>query len=74
MKQEIETLNNAAHKLAEMMYKEAASQQAGAQSGAGAGPAEGGEAGAQPERDSGKKDKDDVVDAEFEVVDDDKDK
>jgi len=55
----IETLTQASHKLAEIMYAQASQQQAG---GAGAGAEGGAEAGAK------KKGDDDVVDADFEEV------
>jgi molecular chaperone DnaK len=54
-------LTTASHKLAEAMYK--------ASSQPGAGPTPGGD-GAAPGGDAGKKDKDNVVDAEFVDVDD----
>ncbi len=64
-----ESLMNAAHSLAQMLY-----QQAGAQQGPQAGPQGGPQAGPQGGRAGGGKAGDDVVDADFEVVDDDKDK
>jgi molecular chaperone DnaK len=61
----VDRLTAASHKLAEAMYK--SSQQPGA----GAGPTPGGDGtGSAPGGDSGKKDKDNVVDAEFVDVDD----
>ena len=54
----IESLTQASHKLAEMMYSQATKEQAGA--GAAGGAGEGGA--------GGKKDDDDVVDADFEEV------
>ncbi|HUV30245.1 MAG TPA: molecular chaperone DnaK [Acidobacteriota bacterium] len=68
-----EKLTQVSHKLAEEMYRQA-QQAAGAQAGAGQGPAAGGaEAGpdAAAESSTGEK-KDGAVDADFEVVDDDK--
>jgi molecular chaperone DnaK len=77
-----EDLAQASHKLAEEMYKEAskAQQQNGAAAGAaGAGGAGGGAhpgseagAGAAPDEGSKESEKDGAVDADFEVVDDDK--
>jgi molecular chaperone DnaK len=65
----IEELMQASHKMAEEMYKQQASQQAG-QAGpqAEAGP----QPGAGPESSGGKKPDDGAVDADYEVVDDDK--
>jgi len=60
----VDRLTAASHKLAEAMYKSSA-QQAG-----GAGPTPGGEGPGASGGDSGKKDKDNVVDAEFVDVDD----
>ena len=75
-----EELTNASHKLAEVMYRSAAAQAGGpeAASGAQAGPQPGPQPGVQPgpqpgpasEGDKG----DNVVDADFTVVDEDKDK
>ena len=67
IKSATESLTQASHKLAEMMYAQASSQQQGAAgggaAGAGAGTSQGAGAG------SGKgKDDDDVVDADFEEV------
>ena len=64
IKKGIESLTQASHKLAEIMYSQATQQQqaAGAEAGAGAGAA-GGE-----EEAGGKKDDEDVVDADFEEV------
>jgi molecular chaperone DnaK len=71
IKKDIEALNQAAHKLAETMYKQ---QSAGAQQQAGPGP--GGAAEAQGPKESsqgeGPDKKDDVIDAEFEEKKDDK--
>jgi len=72
----VEELTQASHKLSEIMYKESQAQQGG---DANAGAAPGGDAGAEGAQgaqggDSGADDKDDVVDADFEVVDDDDDK
>ena len=66
----IDALTQASHKIAEAMYQQASKQHekpAGEQ-----GPPPGGESGPKPKEDKGKKD--DIVDADFEVVDDDKDK
>jgi molecular chaperone DnaK len=60
----VDRLTTASHKLAEAMYK------ASSQPGAGAPPPPGSDGGAAPGGDSGKKDKDNVVDAEFVDVDD----
>ena len=62
----METLQQASHKLAEEMYKEAQAQQAQAE-GAGAPPPEGAAGQPQGGGDDG------AVDADFEVVDDDND-
>jgi molecular chaperone DnaK len=67
----VDRLTTASHKLAEAMYKSSAQQPGGATS---AGPAPGGDAGGAPGGDQGKKDKDNVVDAEFVDVDDNKNK
>jgi molecular chaperone DnaK len=62
----VDRLTAASHKLAEAMYKSSAQQPGGA-----AGPTPGGDGtGGAPGGDSGKKDKDNVVDAEFVDVDD----
>ncbi|SYZ73547.1 chaperone Hsp70, co-chaperone with DnaJ [Candidatus Zixiibacteriota bacterium] len=66
-----EELMQASHKLAEEMYKQASQQQAGA---AGEQQAPGGEAGGPTGESSGPSKGDGAVDADFEVVDDDKDK
>jgi molecular chaperone DnaK len=63
-----ETLMSASHKLAEEMYKQASAQQQAPGGDRTAGPGAG--AGEAPEGDK----KDGAVDADFEVVDDDKDK
>ncbi len=65
----VEKLSTSAHVLAQKMYEEAAKKQQAGQAGAqpGAGPGAGPDAGA-----SDKKQGDDVVDADFEVMDDDK--
>ncbi len=60
IKKGIESLTQASHKLAEMMYSQASSEQAAADAAAG-----GGDAGAEG---SEKKDDDDVVDADYEEV------
>tara|TARA_B100000676_G_scaffold118447_1_gene118010 strand:- start:563 stop:2494 length:1932 start_codon:yes stop_codon:yes gene_type:complete len=65
IKSAMETLQQASHKLAEEMYKEAQAQQAQAE-GAGAPPPEGDAGQPQGGGDDG------AVDADFEVVDDDK--
>jgi molecular chaperone DnaK len=68
----IESLSKASHKLSEIMYKEAQAQQ-GAADGAQQQP--GGDPNASSSDNGSDKKKDDnVVDAEYEVVDDDKDK
>jgi molecular chaperone DnaK len=73
IKQTTETLTQASYKISETMYREAASQQA---SGQGAGP--GGAEGTETEQDTSgaqgagaKEAEEDVVDAEYEVVDED---
>ncbi len=75
VKSAIEKLTTASHKLAEQMYKDAQQQQAGAagtQPGAETGAnAKAGASQEQPAPDNSKKD-DGAVDADFEVVDDDK--
>jgi molecular chaperone DnaK len=69
-----ESLTQAAHKLAEIVYKEAAAkQQAGASGGSYEGGASGGAQDAGQSADSGNgMHHDNVMDADFEVVDDDK--
>ena len=63
IRQKMEALNNASHKLAEAMYKQAsASEQPGAGAAPGAGIASGPEAGAAGSQDN-------IVDAEFEETD-----
>ena len=63
IKQGIESLTQASHKLAEMMYSQATSEQEAADAAGGA------EAGAEAGAESGeKKDDDDVVDADYEEV------
>ena len=63
IRQKMEALNNASHKLAEAMYKQAsASEQPGAGASPGAGSASGPEAGAAGSQDN-------IVDAEFEETD-----
>jgi molecular chaperone DnaK len=62
-----EELQNASHKLAEAMYKNASGGPEGAAGGAGPDPHAGGQQGA-------KRPEDDVVDADFEEVKDDKKK
>jgi molecular chaperone DnaK len=66
VKKAMESVTSASHKIAEEIYKHAAAQQA-AQAEAGAGPKEGPSGGSQ----AGPKDEN-VVDADYEVVDDDK--
>jgi molecular chaperone DnaK len=61
IKADIEALTQAAHKLAEIMYSQAADAQA-------AGGADAGQAGGGDSADDSKKDDDDVVDADFEEV------
>ncbi|MEK6793685.1 MAG: molecular chaperone DnaK [Spirochaetota bacterium] len=78
LKKKTEELTAAWNKLAEVMYKEAAAK-GGAPGGPGAQPggpnAEGGADQSEPRSDGGDaKKKDDVVDADFEVVDEDKKK
>ncbi|MBI3601299.1 MAG: molecular chaperone DnaK [Candidatus Omnitrophica bacterium] len=68
IKSAMESLQKASHKLAEEMYRASSAQGAG-----GAGPSDAG-AGAtggeeKPSSDSGKKDKDDVIDADFKATD-----
>ena len=64
IKAAVEALTQASHKLAELMYQQAAQDNPDGQGGPGAGPGAGGDAGgAKP-----KKDDDDVVDADFEEV------
>ena len=58
IKNDTEALTQASHKLAEIMYSQATKDQPGA------GP----EAGPGPDAGAGKKDDDDVVDADFEEV------
>ena len=75
IKAAMETLTQASHKIAEKMYQEAAKNQqaegaqAGPEPGAGGGP-QGTETGGAKEGEGGGKE--DIVDADFEVVDDDK--
>ncbi len=59
IKADIETLTQASHKLAEIMYSQASKDQGGPEAGA--------DAGAQAD-DSKKDDDEDVVDADFEEV------
>jgi molecular chaperone DnaK len=67
IKQAIDTLTQASYKISESMYREAASQSAGAQQGSGASQ----ETSDQQEQGEAKAEgKEDVVDAEYEVVDD----
>jgi molecular chaperone DnaK len=72
IKQATESLTQASYKISEMMYREAASQQAasGAASGGEPGGQEEGEAAGEEASAGGAEE--DVVDAEYEVVDDDK--
>ena len=72
IKAAMEAVTQASHKIAEMMYQEAAKQQAqtaGAQAGAGPGPESATTTEQPQDRQGGKED---IVDADFEVVDDDK--
>ena len=71
MKKGMEELQQASHKLAEMMYKEATKQQQAAQQAA-AGAAQGAE---EPKKEdtAAKKAEEDIVDADYEVVDEGKD-
>ena len=67
IKSATETLTQASHKLAELMYAQASQDQGGAGGGAGAAGAAGA-AGDAGDAGSGGKDDDDVVDADFEEV------
>ena len=71
IEEKIENLQQASHKLAESMYEQTKQQQAGAGAGAGAGAAQGaGPAGAQQAGSSASGEEDeDVVDADYEVKD-----
>ncbi len=62
IKKGIEALTQASHKLAEIMYSQAAKEQPGGESGAGTEGGEGGAGGGEEKKD------DDVVDADFEEV------
>jgi molecular chaperone DnaK len=76
IKQATEALTQASYKISEAMYREASSQTS-ARQGAGAGAGGGKSSGGRPESgpEAGKKGgEEDVVDAEYEVVDDDKKK
>jgi len=76
IKKSMEELSKASHKLAEEVYKQQAAQQQG-QAGPAAGQAgPGGQAGPQPDAagEAGDAKKDDVIDAEYKVEDDDKKK
>jgi molecular chaperone DnaK len=64
LKAGIESLTQASHKLAEIMYSQATQEQAGEQPGPGEGPEAGGAGGAAGED----KSDEDVVDADFEEV------
>jgi len=68
IKRKTEALANASHALAQMLYQQAQAQQQGA------GAAQAGSAQADSSSGGEKKQGEDVVDADFEVVDDDKDK
>ncbi len=72
IERDMEALTSASHKLAEKMYADATAQQqaAGAQTGGPGAGAQAGGPGAAPGGD-GSSDDDDVVDADYEVVDDD---
>ncbi len=61
IKEDLEALTQASHKLAEIMYSQASQNQPGAEAGAGAGASATGKT-------TDKKDDDDVVDADFEEV------
>jgi molecular chaperone DnaK len=72
MKKGMEELQQSSHKIAEEMYKQAAKQQEAAQqAGAGAGPSEGPKE--APKEEPTSKKEEDIVDADFEVVDEGKD-
>jgi len=71
MKKGMEELQQSSHKIAETMYKEATKQQQAAQQ-AGAGPSAGGTE-AEEEKAAPKKEEQEIVDADFEVVDEEKD-
>ena len=77
IKRETEQLMNAAHALAQMLYQQAGAQrgpeagpQAGPQGGPQGGPQAGPQAGPQSGPQGGRKSGDNVVDADFEVIDD----
>ena len=73
IKSAIEKLSQTAHKLAEEVYKEQQAQQGGPQQAGGpGGPQQGPPPGGEQGTDASGKPDDDVVDAEFEEVDDEK--
>jgi molecular chaperone DnaK len=77
IKQATEALTQASYKISEAMYREASSQTSARQGAASGGAGSGKTSGARPEPgpEAGKKGgEEDVVDAEYEVVDDDKKK
>ncbi len=70
IKQAVESLTQASYKISESMYKEAASAQSEQPGGAGEETAQ--PSGGEETGENGRKQEEDVVDAEYEVVDDDK--
>ena len=74
IKQAMESLQKASHKLAEEVYKATASQQQAAGAGAGTGPADhehaGGASGGSSSSEKSSGEKDDVIDADFKAEDD----
>jgi molecular chaperone DnaK len=76
MKEKMEALKQASHKLAEEMYKNAGGQQgeAGGAAGAGAGAAGGAQQDTSAGEDSSQESGDNVEDVDYEVVDDDENK
>ena len=71
IKQGMEELSKASHKLAEEVYKAAAAKQgAGAQAQPGAGAAGAAGAGPQPQQEPKQEKKEDVIDAEYTTEDD----
>jgi len=73
IRRESEQLMNAAHALAQMLYQQS-SAQGGAAAGAQPGPDAGAQPGPQPGAQGAGKPGENVVDADFEVIDDDKNK
>ena len=67
LKAKVEKLNQASHKISEILYAEAAKQQAGAAAGEAGGADNGAKAGAQAETTGANEEE--VVDAEYEVED-----